>query len=258
MTERSTAVVLAGGPPDDVSALVPGAVNKAFVPIGGRALVARTLDAWRASPHVDRIVVVAPPGTHAASALAGVAECRIAGETIGASLRAGLNDLPPDDLVLVSASDLPILSVAAIDEFVRLARAANADIVYACVERAAHAARFPDVPHTWARFRDGTFCGGGVVAIRPRALGRLDRFLDRLGSARKDPLRLAAIFGLPTLARYALGRLDVADAAKRGSVLIGVPVAAAICTHAEIAVNVDRASDVPLAERLVARRTAEA
>ncbi|GAC1307091.1 MAG: nucleotidyltransferase family protein [Vulcanimicrobiaceae bacterium] len=247
-----TAVVLAGGPPDEVSALAPGAANKAFVPVGGRSLVARTLDVLRASPHVERIVVVAPLQTHGDAALADVAARRVAGETIGASLRAGLRELPPDELVLVTASDLPILSLAAIDEFVCLARATQADIVYACVERGAHLARFPEVPHTWARLRDGSYCGGGVVAIRPRALGPLDRFLDRLGSARKNPLRLAAIFGVPTLLRYALGGLGVADAARRGSTMIGVPVAAAVCTHPEIAVNVDRASDVALAERLVA------
>ncbi|GAC1543150.1 MAG: hypothetical protein NVS3B16_09070 [Vulcanimicrobiaceae bacterium] len=255
MTAATAAVVLAGGPPDEVSALAPGVPNKAFVPIAGRPLVARTLAALRSSPHVGRIVAVAPAGTHAHEALAGADECRVAGDTMGASLRAGLRDVAPDDLVLVVASDLPILTAAAIDEFLTLARRADADIVYACVERRAHLARFPDVPHTWARLRDGTYCGGGAVAIRPRALARLDVFLDRLGAARKNPLRLAAIFGVPTLARYALGRLAIADAERRGSALIGVSVAAAPCTHAEIAVNVDRASDVALAERLVAARS---
>ncbi len=252
MNATIAAVVLAGGEPDDVSALAPGAPNKAFVPIAGRTLVARTLAALRSSSHVGPIVVVAPRETHALAALAAANERRSAGDTMSASLRSGLRGSPPDELVLVAASDLPILSAAAIDEFVALARRSQADIVYACVERRAHCARFPDVPHTWARLRDGTYCGGGVVAIRPRALDRLDVFLGRLGAARKNPLRLAAIFGMPTLARYALRRLAVADAERRGSALIGVAVAAAICTHAEIAINVDRPSDVALAERLAA------
>jgi len=251
ITATIAAVVLAGGPPDEVSALAPGVANKAFVPIVGRTLVARTLAALRSSSHVGRVVVVAPRATHANEALAAADEMRDAGETMGASLRSGLRGFAPDELVLVTASDLPILSAAALDEFLALARCADADIVYACVERRTHLARFPDVPHTWARLSDGTYCGGGVVGRRPPALERLDVFLGRLGAARKNPLRLAAIFGVPTLARYALGRLAIADAERRGSALIGIPVAAAICTHAEIAVNVDRASDVALAERLV-------
>jgi len=252
MSDRLTAIVLAGGKPDEVSALVPGAPNKAFVPVGGRALVTRTLAALRTSPHIGTLVVVAPATSHGAAALAGADAYRAAGETMAASLRAGLAGLPANELVLVAASDLPILSIAAIEEFVTLARRSEAEVVYACVERRTHLARFPEVPHTWARFADGTYCGGGLVALRPRALERLDRFLGRLGAARKNTLRLAAIFGLPTLARYAFGRLRVADAERRGSAMIGVSVAAAICTHAEIAINVDRASDLAHAERLTA------
>lgn len=247
------AVVLAGGPADEASAHVPLAANKAFVPIGGRTLVERTIAALRASPDVGRIVVVAPLATHGDPALADADEIRVSGETMGASLRSGLRGMPDTQLVLVAASDLPILSDAALEEFARLARAADADLVYACVERRIHLARFPSVPHTWAHLRDGSYCGGGVVAIRPNALDRLDLFLGRLGAARKNPLRLAAIFGFPTLVRYALRRLSVADAERRGSALVGVRVAAARCTHPEIAVNVDRASDVALAEGLVAR-----
>ena len=246
-----SAVVLAGGPSDDVSALAPGAANKAFVPIAGQTLVARTIAALRSSVNVGTIDAVAPREAHGDSALTGAAACIEAGATMGASLRAGLRGRAPDELVLVTASDLPLLSASAIDEFLALALATDADIVYACVEKRVHLARFPDVPHTWARLRDGTFCGGGVVAMRPRALDRLDVFLERLGDARKNPLRLAAIFGLPTLARYALGRLSIADAERRARTLIGVPVAAAVCTHAEIALNIDRASDFVWARSLL-------
>ena len=168
------------------------------------------------------------------------------------SLQSGLRDLPPDELVLVFASDLPVLSRAALEDFIARVRAHDADLVYACVERATHTARFPDVPHTWARLADGTYCGGGGIALRPRVLPRLARLLGRLGRARKNPLRLAAIFGPAVLVRYALGRLTVAAAERRASVLLGAPVRAAICAYPEIAINVDRPSDVPLAESLIA------
>lgn len=245
------AIVLAGGPPDAVSALAPGAPNKAFVPIAGVTLVARTIAALRSSPNVGRIVAVAPLATHDDPALAGAGEHRADGSTMTQSLRSGLAGFDPDDLVLVAASDLPILSRSSIEAFVAAARARECDLAYACVEKRTHDAAYPDVPHTWARLRDGTFCGGGLVAMRPRALERLALFLGRLGAARKAPLRLAAIFGMPTLARYALGRLSIADAERRGSALVGISVAAIVSSHADIAVNVDRPSDVELAERLV-------
>ena len=268
------AVVLAGGPPDAVSALAPDVPNKAFVPIAGIPLVQRTIAALRSSPHVGRIIIVAPRDPAARRALAtavtaaaaddaddadggdnGIGngnEIRDAGDTMTESLQSGLRDLPPDELVLVFASDLPVLSRAALEDFIARVRAHDADLVYACVERATHTARFPDVPHTWARLADGTYCGGGGIALRPRVLPRLARLLGRLGRARKNPLRLAAIFGPAVLVRYALGRLTVAAAERRASVLLGAPVRAAICAYPEIAINVDRPSDVPLAESLVA------
>jgi molybdopterin-guanine dinucleotide biosynthesis protein A len=248
-------VLLAGGRRDAVCAGSPDAPNKAFVKIGGVSLARRTLDALRSTPDVGDVIAVAPLGDLSRTELAGAREVRPSGETMSLSLRAGLEGSAPGDLVLVAASDLPILSRAAIEEFLKAAERSGADVVYACLERGAHEARFPAVPHTWARLRDGTYCGGGLVALRPRALDGLDRFLGRLGAARKNPLRLAAIFGYDVLARYALGQLRIVDLERRASALLGVPAAAAISTHPEIAVNVDRPSDVALAESIVARTT---
>ncbi len=253
---RIDAVVLAGGARDAVAALTPGAPNKAFVTVGGKTLVERTLVALRATPAVRRIVVVTPAAASGRRELALADELRSDGATMAQSLRSGLEARDPNELVLVCASDLPILSRPAVEEFLTLARRSDSDLVYACVERAVHVARYPGVPHTWARLSDGTYCGGGIVALRPRVLPTLGGLLGRLGAARKNPLRLAAIFGPAILARYALGRLRIADAERRATQLLGARASAAICTHPEIAVNVDRPSDVAVAERLVARENA--
>lgn len=245
------AIVLAGGGRDEVTEHDPSAPNKAFVAIAGRTLLERTVDALRTSPRIDRVIVVAPAHAMDRAALLGVDEVRPSGARMKESLRVGVAALPPGELVVVAASDLPILSRAAIDDFLAQADAADPDIAYSCVERAVHEARFPGVPHTWAHLREGDFCGGGVVAMKPRALEALDRLLERLGAARKNPLRLAQIFGWDVLARYALRRLSILDAERRASELVGGRVRAVACAHPEIAVNVDRASDVALAERLI-------
>jgi molybdopterin-guanine dinucleotide biosynthesis protein A len=253
LSAERTAIVLAGGPNDEISALAPGAPNKAFVPIAGVTLARRTVDALRSTPRVGRVVAVAPLVPVALAELYSADEIRPAGATMSLSLRAGLAGFPPAGLVLVAASDLPILSAAAIEEFLDIAERSGADLVYACVERSAHERRFPEMPHTWAHLRDGTFCGGGLVAMRPRAFEKLDRFLGRLGAARKNPLHLASIFGYDVLLRYALRRLTVADAERRATRLLGLPIAAALCTHPEIAVNVDRVSDIALVESVIRR-----
>ncbi|MEO6834935.1 MAG: nucleotidyltransferase family protein [Candidatus Tumulicola sp.] len=246
------AVVLAGGPTDALARLQPGAPNKAFVAIGGVTLVERVLSALRAASSIGRIVVVAPPAVRAHPGLALADELRPDGVRITESLRSGLAGFPPDDGVLVVASDLPILTAAAVEDFAARAHDLDADIAYGCVEKFVHVARFPEVPHTWARLRDGTFCGGGLVSMKPRVLPLLERFIERLGAARKHPFRLASLFGWDVLARYAVGRLAIADAETRAARILGAPVRALVSPFAETAVNVDRVTDVALAEALVA------
>jgi molybdopterin-guanine dinucleotide biosynthesis protein A len=253
-----TTVVLAGGPADDVSALQPGLPNKAFVRIGDATLVERTIRALRASSEVGRIIAVAPLAAHHNPALAGANDLRPDGIKIRESLHSGLNALPPDELVLIAASDLPILTPEAVSDFVRRARECDPDIGYGCLERAAHVARFPEVPHTWAHLREGTFCGGGLMVMKPRALPVLETFIERLGAARKNPLALAALFGRRMLLKFALRRLHLAEAEARASVLVGAPVRAIVSPFAETAVNVDRVTDVALAERLVTPANASA
>jgi len=250
------AVVLAGGPQDDVALLQPGAPNKAFVEIEGTTLVGRVLAALRGASSVGRIVVVAPPAMAAHRDLTFADELRADGVHISESLRNGLAGFDGDADVLIVASDLPVLTPASVEDFVRRVAALRADIAYGCVEKQAHLRRFPDVPHTWARMRDGTFCGGGIAAMKPRALSRLERFIERLGAARKSPLKLASLFGWDMLARFALGRLTIAAAEARGERILGAPVRALISPYPETAVNVDRLSDVPLARQLVSRASA--
>jgi GTP:adenosylcobinamide-phosphate guanylyltransferase len=249
------AVVLAGGPRDAVAQQQPHAPNKAFVEVAGVTLVGRVLAALRGSRVIGRIVVVAPLPAHDRDELAAADELRPDGIRITESLRNGLAGFSPDRLVLVLASDLPVLTATALEDFVQRAERLDADVIYGCVEKRAHQGRFARVPHTWARLRDGTFCGGGIFALKPRVLPRLEQFIEQLGAARKHPFRLASLFGWDVLARFALGRLTIAQAERRATGVLGAPVRALVSGYPETAVNVDRVSDIALAEELVRSET---
>ncbi len=244
------AIVLAGGPHDELAAHTPGAPNKAFVEINGVTLVERTLRALRDSAGVERITVVAPPSAHGSAALALADEVRPDGVRIRDSLSSGLAGSDQDANLLVSASDLPVLSARAIDDYIARAEAANADLTYGCLEKAAHLAAFPEAPHTWAHLRDGDYCGTGFITMKPRVWPALERVIERLGEARKNPLKLASLFGWRILWRYAMKRLTIAQAEARATYVIGAPVRAVVSPYAEIGINVDRMSDIALAERL--------
>lgn len=245
------AVVLAGGGPDAVSATGGALPNKAFVRIGGVELVARVIAALRATTGIARITAVAPVAAHGDAALAGADDVRPGGERMVASLESGLAGAPPDEPVLIAASDLPVLTPAAVTEFLTAARARDLDLAYAIVAQRDHLVAYPGVPHTWAKMVEGRFCGGGLVVLKPRVLPALRDILDDLGRARKSPLRLAALFGWDILPRFALGSLTVAAAERRASAILHAPAGAIYCSHPEVAVNVDRVSDVALANGLL-------
>ncbi|MDQ6932797.1 MAG: NTP transferase domain-containing protein [Candidatus Eremiobacteraeota bacterium] len=245
------AIVLAGGPRDAVAKTDPDAPNKAFIKIGGTELVARTLQAVRASPRIEKIIVVAPPSARSRPSLNLADELRPDGKRIGDSLASGISGLDPDTPVLITPSDLPVLSADAVDEFVSLALSLDAELTYGCLERRIHQAAYPQIPHTWARLRDGTFCGAGMMTLRPRSYPLLAAVIERLASARKSPFALASLFGWDILLRFAVNRLSIKQAESRASKILGAPVRAVMSTHAEMAVNVDRVSDIALAEQLV-------
>ena len=243
------AIVLAGGPHDELAATTRGAPNKAFVEINGATLVERTLRALRNSSSVGRITVIAPPQFHGSPALSLADEVRPDGLRIRDSLRSGLAGSDPNADLLVSASDLPVLTPRSIDDYIARAGAANADLTYGCLEKSVHMAAFPEAPHTWAHLRDGDYCGTGFITMKPRVWPALDRVIERLGEARKNPLKLASLFGWRILWRYALRRLTIAQAEARASYVIGAPVRAIVSPFAEIGINVDRLSDIALAEK---------
>lgn len=90
------------------------------------------------------------------------------------------------------------------------------------------------------------------MAMKPRVFPTLSRFIEQVGHARKNPLKLASLFGWDILLRFALRRIAIADAEERASRILGARTRAIVSPYPETAVNVDRVSDIPLAEKLLA------
>ncbi|MGH7661261.1 MAG: nucleotidyltransferase family protein [Vulcanimicrobiaceae bacterium] len=239
--------MLAGGRRD---AVCDGtvAINKAFVAVGGTPMVARVLRTLRDVGEIERIAVVAPADALDDPALALADERRSAGEKIVASVERGLAESDPNAMMLMVTSDAPLLSVQSLREFVHALAASDADLVYGIAERRAHERAYPGVPHTWARMREGVYCGSAVFGIRPRVMPALRRFLDNLAAARKSPFKLARAFGWDVVLRFVFRGLSIPTAEERASTILGHTVRA-IVVEPDLAFNVDRKTDLALAEK---------
>jgi len=213
-------------------------------------MVTRVLMTLRAVPAIEQITVVAPTDALDDSALTLADVRRSSGERIIESVQRGLSESDPDAMMLLATSDAPLLSSESLREFAQTLASIDADLVYAIAERKAHEQRYPGVPHTWARMRGGVYCGGAVFGMRPRVVSALTKFLDELAAARKSPLRLARAFGWDVVLRFALGMLPIDAAEARASTLLGYRVRAVVAAP-DLAFNVDRKSDLALAERFL-------
>jgi GTP:adenosylcobinamide-phosphate guanylyltransferase len=254
------AVALAGGElePDFVAAGYDVA-NKAYLPIGGRTMLERVLAALRESGAVGKIRCVSPAGAFAhAFGKRGAELCDEVvepGSDLIDSVLAGVAGLRADAMVIVAATDLPLLTASAIDAFADTVRAAPCDVGYGFVRKESHASRFSQVRHTWVRLREGTFCGGGVSAMRAGAASRVASLLRSFAAARKSPLRLAALFSPWVLARLVLGLVGVEELERRASALAGLRCRGILCDDPVLAVNVDELVDLRAVESIAAARS---
>ncbi|HZV78994.1 MAG TPA: nucleotidyltransferase family protein [Candidatus Binatus sp.] len=255
-----TIVALAGGSLEsDFRNAGYNVVNKAYLPIGGELMLERVLRAFRSARCVERIRVVTQPDAFAAAF--GDRARTLADDVISPgnglidSMLAGFTGLAPEARVLVSATDLALLTPEAVDAFAARAAeiAADADIGYGFVSRHAHEAKYPQVRHTWVRLKEGVFCGAGVSMLRAGSAPKTADLLRRVAALRKSPLRLAMLFSPGTWLRMLTGSARISELEARADEMSGLRCRGVLCDVPELAVNVDRLADLRIAEALLAR-----
>ncbi len=261
-TERFTAVILAGDRgPDDPLALAAGVRFKALVPVGGRAMVLRVLDALGASPCVGRRLLSGPPR----EALAEAAELRdgtargdwdwvAPGASPSASALAALDPLPAEPPVLLTTADHALLRPEIVEHFCAHARASGCDLVAGLVRYDEVMAAFPGMRRTGLRFRDDVYSGCNLYAFLSPAARRAADFWRRIEQERKRPWRMMRALGWGTVVRYVTGRLTLAQALDRLSRRLHVRIGVVMLPFPEAAVDVDKPDDRVFAERILAAR----
>jgi hypothetical protein len=215
--------------------------------------VVRVLDALRGSASIERIVVVGPPDPLAALLGASV-EIVPERDSMMHNVEAAVGRLPGVGQVVIVASDLPLLSTAALDGF--LARCTDhADLYYPIVPQPTIEQRFPGARKTYVKVTDGTFCGGSVLLFSASVIDRVRPFVEQVIAARKKPWLLAQLFGWATVMKFASGRLSIAEMEARALEVTGIRGRAVIVESPELALDVDVTRPENLA---VLRETLEA
>jgi GTP:adenosylcobinamide-phosphate guanylyltransferase len=254
-----TAIVLAGRRPGENGfAASHGVAAKALIRAGGEPMLGRVARTLLDSPSIGRIVVLAQQGE---ALLTGELEWmasdpRIATAESGDGISASVGALAGTEAapypVLVTTADHPLLRPEMVEAFI--AGAAGVDAAFAMVERRTVEKAHPDTRRTWLKAANGHFSGANLFALLTPASMRGTDFWARAEKDRKRTLKLLSFLGLGIFLRAVTRTISLEAAAERAGRKAGFRLKAVVLPFAEAAIDVDKPSDLELAERILAER----
>jgi len=261
-TTLFTAIILAGDrTSSDPVAEAAGVPCKAFIPVGGRPMVLRVLDALSAAQEVGTIMLCGPsqklielqPELKAL-----IAEGRLiwtAGQsTPSLSTYHTLQSVPDGLPALVTTADHALLTSQIVDFFCGNARRMGCDLAVGLTSYQEVASAFPETKRTAMKFKDGAYCGCNLYGfLNPRS-HRAAQFWRQVERERKKPLRMMRILGWRTVARYLLGRFSLDEGLKQLSHKLEIRIRAVMLPFPQAAVDVDTADDWHFVQSILDRQ----
>jgi len=246
------AIILAGGEStSDLKKIAPYD-NEALIIIGNYPMIYYVYQALRSTPQVNKIVVSGP--AEAIKAILPRDERLIfvkGGQNAIESLAHAVTALKEGEIsskVLIMPTDIPFITEAAIEDFLKKCEASDNDFYYPVTRKEDNEDKFPGVQRTYVRLQEGIVTGGNLFLLRSAIIDDCLETALKLVERRKNPLAMAGLFGFGLVCRYLVHRLNIEIAEKRFYKVLGFTAKCIISPYAEIGVDVDKPSDLQLAQ----------
>ncbi|MHB0998239.1 MAG: NTP transferase domain-containing protein [Armatimonadota bacterium] len=253
VTTKIPAAILAGGPADTEMQARFSIQYRAELPVCGKMMLQRVVDALRDSSYVENICVV---GNILCD---GVTKNIPSADTMLENLIAGVNacaDGSGDDRVLIVTSDIPLLFPGAVDDFIERCQG-DADLYYPVVSKEDNDKRFPGVKRTYVKLAEGTFTGGNIMIMSTRFISENADLLREVMAARKSVAKLAGLVGFGTLLRVIIaqtvwkGAISLSTLERTVGRIMNAKVKAVQCPHPEIGADIDKIDQLDAMESLL-------
>ena len=250
-----TAVVLAGSRPGvDAFAESHGTDLKALIPVCGKPMVQRPVEALLAAISVGRIRVLAQQPSRIGAVLPDDPRIAIepSDETIAATLEAMCVDPDVQWPILVTTADHALLSPAMVEDF--LAKSAGADVAIGLVTRDALIKRLPETKRTWLRFRGGAYSGANLFLLgSPKVRSTLELWRSNEQN-RKKAWRMLLILGFTGFLGAVLRLRTLQQTLDRVGKKLGLSIRAVEMTDPLAAIDVDKPADHELVTAILQGR----
>jgi GTP:adenosylcobinamide-phosphate guanylyltransferase len=245
------AVVLASGVDKGDIAAGLGVVHRPLLEVGGQPIVERVLAALHGAAEIGKVALVAPLPVQAAASEEAVDARVVAGDSYVDNMARGVEATSPgSDHLLIITGDLPLITPAAIDDFVRQSLASRAVLCYAIIPKESSERQFPGGRRTYVRLREGTFTGGNAIVVTRDFVELHRHLLDHLFAVRKNPLKMASLLGVGFIVGLLTHRLTLPHIEARVGAILSARAAAVISTYPELGFDVDKLDDLYLSRRV--------
>ena len=247
------AIILAGGESSSELKKIAPYDNEALIIVGNYPMIYFVYHAVRQCSLVRKIVVSGPveslrnilPREENLFFVEG-------GENAVESFANAANFLKSEEAtekLLIMPTDIPFITAEAITDFLHRSRQSNDDFYYPITSKEVNESSFPGVRRTYVRLQDGIFTGGNLFLVKTELIDDILDLLLKLVIRRKNPLAMARLFGLGLVWKFITRTLNIATAEKRFFQVTGIRGKAIISPYAQIGVDVDKPSDLELAQK---------
>lgn len=247
------AIILAGGESSSDLKKIAPYDNEALIIIGNYPMIYYVYQTLRTMPLINRIVVSGP--IEALKAILPRDERLIfvnGGQNAIESLAHAVTALEEEKIsakILILPTDIPFITEAAIEDFLKRCEASDNDFYYPVTRKEDNEEKFPGVQRTYVRLQEGVFTGGNLFLLRSAIIDQCLEIALKLVERRKNPLAMAGLFGFGLVFRYLIRRLSIEMAEQRFYKVLGFKAKCIISPYAEIGVDVDKPSDLLLAQQ---------
>ena len=243
------AVVLAGAPNRGQLQEARPEKWEAEIPIHGKPMVNYVIEALQRSSRIADIVVVAPRDIK--HLLTPKVRWTEAGDTLGENVFRATDVLEKKNKVLFVTSDIPFIHAEAIDDFIDRCVELAGDIYYPLISKETSEQHYPETVRTYFTVKEGVFTGGNILLAHPQAILNSRWIVDEVVTRRKKPWKLVQMLGFFFILKFITKQLSLGELERRASEILGHSGIAIISPYPELSTDIDKPSDLRLAETTI-------
>jgi len=243
------ALVLAGTKGKGPLEIAADVENKALIMINEKPIVEYVIDAINNSENIDKVVVVGPKDKLNPYIGKKVEKILEAGNSILENMEIGLNYFNSESNILLLASDIPLITSQAIDEFIKKCTERKAYIGYPIITKENIMKKYPETIRTYVKMKEGIFCGGNITFFKPEIFYQNKKLIKELYDYRKSTWKYAKILGLKFILKFLFKTLTLDEIERKVTKIVGCKSIAVLVSYPEIMIDLDKPTDLELIQQ---------